>query len=132
MDNDEKLHKEIDLIQANILRMANNSFLIKGWAVSLVIAVFALSSDKLVFPKSLFMFLPVLLFWYLDAIFLQNERMYRNKYKKVINDRLSGNFDELYNLDVSDKECILEIMFSKTIIFFYLPLFLTVLIFLWR
>lgn len=132
MGNDEKLHKEIDLIQANISRMANNSFLIKGWAVSLVIAVFALSNDKLEFPKSLFMFLPVLLFWYLDSIFLQNERMYRNKYKKVINNRLSGNFDELYNLDVSDKECILEIMFSKTIIFFYLPLFLTVLIFLWR
>ena len=30
MDNDEKLHKELDLIQNCITRMANNSFMIKG------------------------------------------------------------------------------------------------------
>ena len=30
----EELFKEIDLIQGCINRMANNSFLIKGWALS--------------------------------------------------------------------------------------------------
>ena len=32
IDN-EIIHKEIDLIQSCISRMANNSFLLKGWAV---------------------------------------------------------------------------------------------------
>ena len=39
MDKEEKiqiveLHKEIDLIQSCINRMAGNSFLLKGWVVS--------------------------------------------------------------------------------------------------
>lgn len=32
--SNEELFKEIDLIQGCINRMANNSFLIKGWALS--------------------------------------------------------------------------------------------------
>ena len=32
----EELHKEIDLIQGCINRMANNSFLLKGWLVSII------------------------------------------------------------------------------------------------
>ena len=30
----EIIHKEIDLIQSCISRMANNSFLLKGWLIS--------------------------------------------------------------------------------------------------
>ncbi len=36
------LHKEIDLIQSCIARMANNSFYVKGWALSIVAVVLAL------------------------------------------------------------------------------------------
>ena len=32
----EEIHKEIDLIQACITRMAQNSFKIKGWFVSIM------------------------------------------------------------------------------------------------
>ena len=39
--NKENLHKEIDLIQECIKRMANNSFLLKGWTISLVAVVLA-------------------------------------------------------------------------------------------
>ena len=32
----EEIHKEIDLIQSCISKMANNSFLIKGWLITLI------------------------------------------------------------------------------------------------
>ena len=41
------LHKEIDLIQGVITRMANNSFLLKGWIVSLIAVLLALTKDTL-------------------------------------------------------------------------------------
>ena len=51
MDKDE-LFKEIDLIQGCINRMAQNSFMLKGWAVTLAAGIFALASkdtDKMYF-----------------------------------------------------------------------------------
>ena len=39
----EILHKEIDLIQAVITRMAQNSFYMKGWCITLVAVIFSLS-----------------------------------------------------------------------------------------
>ena len=37
-------HKHLGFIQEVINRMANHSFLIKGWTITLVVALFALSS----------------------------------------------------------------------------------------
>ena len=48
----EIVHKEIDLIQACIARMASNSFLLKGWAISIVAVVLALA-DKTIEPALL-------------------------------------------------------------------------------
>lgn len=42
----EEIHKEIDLIQACISRMAQNSFMIKGWFVSIYAVVLALLPEK--------------------------------------------------------------------------------------
>ena len=42
----EELHKEIDLIQGCINRMAQNSFLIKGWTVTLFAVILALLPEK--------------------------------------------------------------------------------------
>lgn len=47
MDN-EIIHKEIDLIQGVINRMAQNSFLLKGWTITIIVAVLALTKDTLV------------------------------------------------------------------------------------
>ena len=38
----EEIHKEIDLIQSCITRMAQNSFMIKGWFVSIYAVILAL------------------------------------------------------------------------------------------
>lgn len=44
----EEIHKEIDLIQSCITRMAQNSFMVKGWFVSLYAVVLALLPKKLI------------------------------------------------------------------------------------
>ena len=43
---DSSLHKEIDLIQNCINRMANNSFILKGWVVSILAVVLSLAINK--------------------------------------------------------------------------------------
>ena len=42
----EILYKEIDLIQSCINRMAQNSFVVKGWLIALVAVVLALLPEK--------------------------------------------------------------------------------------
>ncbi|MCA0388454.1 MAG: hypothetical protein LCH52_08165 [Bacteroidetes bacterium] len=76
--------KEIDLIQDIIKRMASNSFLIKGWTVTLVTATLLIKGDDI---HVLLAILPTLVFWLLDSYFLWQERLYRWLYGWVIKNR---------------------------------------------
>lgn len=71
------------MIEGIIERMGSNSFHLKGWAVTLVSIIGALSaqgSDRRFFLLS---FLPLIAFWLLDAYYLQMERKYEVLYKNV-------------------------------------------------
>jgi len=124
--DDNILHKEIDLIQAVITRMANNSFLLKGWMITIIVAVLALTKDTLVTNDisylSIILLLPLLVFWYLDAFFLHKEKCYRELYKWVISNRQSSQ-EFRYSLDYTRFEGNVDkigvIMFSKTLRIFY-------------
>jgi hypothetical protein len=122
----EILHKEIDLIQGVINRMASNSFMLKGWLISLIAVVLALSKDSLfscnaIFVCSILCF-PILIFWYLDAFFLHREKCYRALYEWVIKNRMSTN-ENIYSLDFrpyqKQVKSQFRIMFSQTIFPFY-------------
>ena len=122
----EILHKEIDLIQGVINRMASNSFMLKGWLISLIAVVLALSKDSLftcnlIFVCSILCF-PILIFWYLDAFFLHREKCYRALYEWVIKNRMSSN-ENIYSLDYrpyqKQVKSHLRIMFSHTLFPFY-------------
>lgn len=85
MTNDEKKVKHLEMIEKIIERMASNSFKLKGWAVTLVAVISAITardSDKYIF---FLVFIPIAMFWYLDAFYLQLERKYRELYEKVRN-----------------------------------------------
>ena len=63
--------------------MANNSFMLKGWAVTLISGIFILSeqdTDKMYF---LIAYIPIIFFWGLDSYYLLQERLYRSLYDKV-------------------------------------------------
>ena len=101
MSNHENKLKHLEFIQAVISRMANNSFILKGWTATIVIALFTLEHFD---SKGQFLVIanyPILVFWLLDAYFLSQERSYRALYEEVRNlppDKIdfSMNVDKYY------------------------------------
>ncbi|MBU0976042.1 hypothetical protein KJ918_04535 [Patescibacteria group bacterium] len=75
--------KHLEMIQGIINRMASNSFLLKGWSVVLVSALFVLSAKETNVSFIYLAFFPALSFWELDGYFLWQERLYRKLYDKV-------------------------------------------------
>ncbi|MCX0367871.1 hypothetical protein [Clostridium perfringens] len=130
----EILHKEIDLIQSCISRMAKNSFLIKGWFISLVAVILALLPKKIDMWLVLSIVLVITLsFWYLDAFFLRTEKLYRKLYDWTISERAKNNKENLYDLNphrFDEKvDSISRTMFSPTLRYFYLfPVILTLIL----
>ncbi len=70
--------KHLEFIQATITRMNQNSFQIKGWMITIV---------------------PVIVFWMLDAYYLQQERKVRGIYNDV-----AGISPEASNMVIRDFE----------------------------
>lgn len=133
MDTND-LHKEIDLIQSCINRMSQNSFMLKGWAFSIFAIVFALVSSNMNEMLLLIAIgVPLICFWILDAYYLRLEKMYRKMYKNVVDCRLRGLFDNLYDLDPhqykKEVPSLLKVLFSCSLLLFYLSLLLVVILF---
>lgn len=88
----DTLMKEIDLVQNCISRMAQYSFIVKGWTISMVAALLALTPQKTnIKLLCIVCFVLTGCFWYLDATFLKTEKLYRRKYKWIITNRGSRN-----------------------------------------
>lgn len=79
---DNKL-KHLELIQGVVNRLSNNSFLLKGWSVVLVSALFALSTANSYNDFVWLAYIPAVIFWGLDGYFLALERAYRKLYDQV-------------------------------------------------
>lgn len=73
----------LGLIQSIINRLGLNSFLIKGWTVTITVAMFAFPVKKSLAGVVVLSMLPVFVFWWLDAYFLHQERLYRQLYYDV-------------------------------------------------
>ncbi len=69
----EKTIAHLGFIQGIITRMGTNSFLLKGWSVTLVAAMFALAVKDADKSFMLIAYFPVFVFWALDASFLHQE-----------------------------------------------------------
>ncbi|MDC5840418.1 hypothetical protein OPW33_13895 [Vibrio europaeus] len=112
----------LQFIQDVITRMNSNSFLIKGWAITLIAALLALSADN---NPQLFIasYIVSPIFWFLDGFFLSQERKFRKLYDHVrtLNEE---NIDFSMNpkaFDAYDNTWFSGV-FSDTLVFFYLPL----------
>jgi hypothetical protein len=116
-DRHSILVKEIDLIQSVINRMATTSFLIKGWAITVMGFIFALQSHTEIMFVAV---IPIFLFWILDTYFLQQERLYRKLYTWVIENRMTDD-SHIYSLNATrfEKSPYFKVMFSITLGPFY-------------
>ena len=75
--------KHMDYIQSAISRMASHSFYLKGWNITIIAAIVALSfkeSDWRIYSCALFL---NIVFWFLDAYYLQQEKLFRELYFDV-------------------------------------------------
>lgn len=120
--------KHLEMIQNIITRMANNSFLLKGWAVTLLAGIFALGWNEDGFLHYLLAYIPVFMFWFLDAYYLKQERLYRILYDQV---RQMNNISISFSMvppstSTNSSYCYTNVLFSKTEIGFYIPLMLLI------
>ncbi len=69
-----------------INRFSTLQFVVRGWSVSVTIALLAFSASATDWRFAVLAYFPVLLFWWLDGFLLAHERNYRNQYNAVIDD----------------------------------------------
>ncbi|EGU9323394.1 hypothetical protein ACTBAC_004459 [Vibrio parahaemolyticus] len=110
----------LTFIQGVINRMGQNSFLLKGWGVTIVAALFALAAQGANKQFVLVAYFPAFMFWLLDAFFLHQERLFRKLYEKVASGDISSD-DFTLNTELvrSQVDSYPAIVFSKTLLPFY-------------
>lgn len=79
----ENKRAHLAMIQGVINRMAGNSFLLKGWTVTLVAALFVLAQKGSNSAFTNLAYFPTVVFWGLDGYYLWQERLFRKLYDKV-------------------------------------------------
>jgi len=125
----------LQMIQGIVDRMGGNLFYLRGWSITLLAGLFAIStSDSLKVAEwaPLLFFVLLILFWIYDAYFLSLERKFRGLYDKVR--KLSE--DEIdFSMNIGEfnthaDKTLFSAMFSHTLLGFYAVLGFAMLIIL--
>ena len=117
MDSERIEH--LKMIQTVIERMARNSFLYKGWALTVFAALLILSKHQCV-AIDLLGIVPLVLFWGLDAYYLKQERLYRKLYDEVRNGGDEKTDFSMNAARFNDQVKWIKVAMSKTIFWFYI------------
>lgn len=75
--------EHMKMIQDVVNRLADNSFKYKGWSVTLVTGLLAVAAKDLQAAYAVIALLPATVFWWLDAYYLREERLFRRLFDKV-------------------------------------------------
>jgi hypothetical protein len=116
----------LKMIEDVVTRLASNSFSLKGWSVTIVAALLALSTavaDRIaVMEVSI---VPLLMFWILDGYYLDQERKFRVLYEEV---RAKAEADINFSMVPSGASPgWIAAMRSRTILTFYAALLIVTL-----
>ena len=115
------------MIEGVIDRMSTKSGNVKGYCVAVVAGIVTLSFKNTYFVDLFLSVSTVLIFLYLDLYYLGMERKYRFLYEKVRNGGYV-NFELKIDFKESEikqsKSSIWDCLKSKTILRFYIPIFL--------
>ena len=120
-------HKHLEFIQHIITRIANNSFLLKGWSLTISTAIVGLASKSEGIAGDYFMLFPVVLFWYLDSYYLSQEKAFRDLYNKVIAETGMTS----YSLDNSEFYNGVSSVLSKVVSITIAPLYIAQIAFIY-
>jgi hypothetical protein len=126
----ETKSKHIDIIQSTISRMAQNSFIVKGWAVTILIGLFVFL-QKNESKSNLFIYItPIIFFWVLDSYYLWQERLFRKLYNKIIDDLTSESDLSMDTSTFKENYSFLGTLFSVSELLSYGVLLILVIILL--
>lgn len=126
---DETKVKHLEMIQGVVNRMSHISFLLKGWSVVLVSALFALSAKDSNVQFVVLAYFPALIFWFLDGYFLWQERLYRRLYDKVRLMDESGVDFSMSTVEFRRSTSLwTDVVLSKTLLVFHGVICFTILI----
>ena len=124
-DEKEEKRQHIDIVEAIITRMSENSKQMKEGCIALVSGVVGLSFTVNIPWLCTITILVIILFGYLDVFYLQLERRFRRLYNDVVeigNDNQPPKDVSLYSTsikDYKDKESFKEVLKSPSIRPFY-------------
>lgn len=123
---DDRNIKHLEFVQNNIARMGNNSFGVKRMLITIVSALMAIYAETKNDTLLLIGIFPTILFWGLDAYYLQQERKFRGIYNILINDTSSeiSLFEMPLNKFIEGEYGYWKVLFSKTILIMYLGIIL--------
>ena len=99
--------------------MNSNSFMIKGWCVTLVAALFALAAKDSEVKFAIIAYFTIAVFWILDGFFLATEKAFRKMYNQV---RVKDENEIDFNMtpeQVTIYGLFCKGIFTKTLIPFY-------------
>ncbi len=82
VDPDDR-RKHLEFVQAAVSRQAGNSFLVKGWALTVTAAAYGFAATQREPLVALVGLAAAAGFWYLDALYLRQERLYRDLYEDL-------------------------------------------------
>lgn len=105
-------HKHLDLVSAVINRMAQNSFTVRGWCITVVTAVVAFGVEAGERNLALAALVPLLLFWSIDVFYLRQERGFRRLYD-VVRTRPEDEID--FDMTPIYDQPLLNVMFKPSI-----------------
>lgn len=118
----ESLKEHLLMVQAVIDRMAQCSFQLKNWAVTLAFALAAFLTGEVAVTCLFVPSLPVIAFWLLDAWYLRQERLFRRLYDDVRSRQSSADFSMDVSAFKNSVPSLLAASASPTILGFYGPL----------
>jgi hypothetical protein len=111
--------KHLEFIQASVNRMAGNSFLLKGWAVTLTGGLLALTFKEVDRRYLGVSALVLVLFWALDGYYLSRERRFIYLYD-LVRIKAEKEIDFSMHTHALDKGCRwANCTFSSTLLLFY-------------
>lgn len=112
--------KHLEFLQGVINRMAQNSFMLKGWSVIIISALFALAAKDSIKEFVYLGYFPAIIFWILDGYFLWQEKLFGKLYDKI---RVISNDNIDFSMNTKeflDKVSWFKTTFSKTLVLFHL------------
>lgn len=117
-EQNEKL-KHLEFLQNVITRMNRNSFQLKGWAITIVSAILALAASTKNYDILYAGLLAPVVFWFLDAYYLHQERKYRALYEDAAELSDTPNPVDRFSMNAGDYEkgvgAYVSVLLSRTI-----------------